>query len=308
VGREGRILVGTSSWTDPTLIKEGNFYPAGVSSAEQRLRFYASRFPLVEVDSSYYFPPSEQNSVLWIDRTPPEFTFNIKAYSLLTGHPTRPESLAKDLQGSVPEEQMAKRRLYRDKLPTQVVDEVWERFRSALMPLHSAGKLGAVLFQFPQWFVIGRANKQYIEECAERLPDYRIAVEFRHKSWMEERNAEESLAFLEEHDLPFVCVDMPQGFDSSIPPVAAATTRDLAMVRFHGRDTDAWQTKSETASERFRYDYRQEELAEWVPRIEGLRAQARDTHVLMNNCYRDFAVRNARELGDLLYLDLPTDE
>ena len=308
MARSGRILLGTSSWTDPTLIKDGNFYPPGVSTAEKRLRFYASRFPLVEVDSSYYFPPSEQNSVLWIDRTPADFTFNIKAYSLLTGHPTRPESLYKDLQEAVPAEQMEKRRLYRDKLPEGVVDEVWERFRQALMPLHSAGKLGAVLFQFPQWFVISRTNKAYVQECAERLPDYRIAVEFRHKTWMEERNAEETLSFLEEHDLPFVCVDMPQGFDSSIPPVAAATAKDLAMVRFHGRDPKAWETKSDSASERFRYDYRQEELAEWAPRIEGLRSAARETHVLMNNCYRDFAVRNARELGDLLHVDFPDED
>jgi uncharacterized protein YecE (DUF72 family) len=300
----GAILVGTSSWTDPSLVKEGGFYPPEASTAEKRLRFYASRFPLVEVDSSYYFPPSEKNSVLWIERTPTDFTFNVKAYSLLTNHPTRPESLYKDLQDSVPE---GKRRIYREQLPDAVVEEVWERFREALLPLHSAGKLGAILFQFPQWFTISRRSKAYIEECASRMGDMRIAVEFRHRSWLEERNAEETLAFLEERKLPFVCVDMPQGFDSSLPPIAEATADDLAMVRFHGRDPAAWSSKSETASERFRYDYRQEELAEWVPRIEGLAGQARETHVLMNNCYRDFAVRNARELGDLLHLDLDED-
>lgn len=296
-----RILIGTSSWTDPTLVKEGNFYPPDAKSAEARLRFYASRFPLVEVDSTYYFPPSESNSVLWIERTPPEFTFNIKAYSLLTNHPTRPDSLYKDLQGSLPG---GKRFVYRKDLPDAAVDQVWQRFRDALMPLHSAGKLGAVLFQFPQWFVISRASKTYIEECAARLPDYRVAVEFRHKSWMEERNLEETLGFLEERNLPYVAVDMPQGFDSSVPPIAAATADDLAMVRFHGRNVEAWNVKSETASERFRYDYPTEELREWVPKIEGLATQARETHVLMNNCYRDFAVRDAKELGDLLGVNL----
>ena len=118
-----------------------------------------------------------------------------------------------------------------------------------------------MLFQFPQWFMISRKNKAYIEECAARLPDYRVAVEFRHASWMNERNSEETLCFLEERNLPFVCVDMPQGFDSSVPPIAATTADDLAMVRFHGRNTDAWSTKSESASVRFRYDYPQEELA-----------------------------------------------
>ena len=121
---------------------------------------------------------------------------------------------------------------------------------------------------------------------------------------MKPENAEESLGFLEERDLPYVCVDMPQGFDSSVPPIAAATAADLAMVRFHGRDAGAWNEKSDTASERFRYDYSGEELQEWAPQIEGLAGHARETHVLMNNCYRDFAVRNAAELGGLLDLDL----
>jgi uncharacterized protein YecE (DUF72 family) len=296
----GRILVGTSSWTDPTLVKEGHFYPPEAKTAEARLRFYAERFPIVEVDSTYYFPPSERNSVLWIERTPADFTFNIKAYSLLTNHPTRRDSLYKDLAEGLPEELEDKRNLYREQLPEAIVDEVWQRFHDALMPMHSAGKLGAVLFQFPQWFVIGRKSKDYVLECAERLKDFRVAVEFRHKTWLEERNAEETLSFLEEHDLPFVCVDMPQGFDSSLPPVAAATASDLAMVRFHGRDPEAWSRKDATAAERFRYEYAQTELLEWVPKIRDLSSQARETHVLMNNCYRNFAVNNARQLAGLL--------
>ena len=301
----GSILIGTSSWTDPSLVKESDFYPKGVSTAEKRLRFYAERFPLVEVDSTYYFPPSEKNSVLWIERTPKDFTFNIKAYSLLTNHPTRTESLHADLRADLPQETTSARRVYRDKLPDEVVDEVWTRFRDALMPLHSAGKLGAVLFQFPQWFVISRASKAYIEEVATRLPDFRVAVEFRHKSWMREDNVEETLGFLRERNLPYVAVDMPQGFDSSLPPIAEATADDLSMVRFHGRNTETWNTKTETATPRFRYLYSKDELTEWVPRVEQLAEQTRETHVLMNNCYRDFAVRNARDLGSMLDLDLP---
>jgi uncharacterized protein YecE (DUF72 family) len=296
----GDILVGISSWTEPTLIKRGNFYPKGVSSAEERLKFYATQFPLVEVDSTYYFPPSERNSVLWIERTPPDFTFNVKAYALLTNHPTRVDSLYKDVKEALPQELAAKRNIYREKLPAELVDQVWARFHEALFPLHSAGKLGAVLFQFPQWLVIGRASKDYIVECKERLPDYRIAVELRHKSWMAGPNEEETLAFLEEHDLPFVCVDMPQGFDSSLPPAAAATSKDLAMVRFHGRNSEAWGAKTETAAERFRYDYTERELLDWVPKVEAVAKQARETHVVMNNCYENYAVKNARQLASLL--------
>ena len=294
------VVVGISSWTEPTLIKDGGFYPKNVKSAEDRLKFYASQFPIVEVDSSYYFPPSERNSVLWIERTPKDFTFNIKAYSLLTNHPTKVESLYQEVREALPKELAGKRNVYMEKIPAELADEVWERFRTALMPLHSAGKLGAVLMQFPQWFVISRASKNYIVECKERLPDYRLAVEFRHKSWMSDRNREETLSFLEEHDLPFVCVDMPQGFDSSLPPIAVATSRDLAMVRFHGRKAETWERKTKTAAERFDYEYSEKELAQWAPKIEELETQAKETHVIMNNCYRNYAVKNARQLIDLL--------
>ncbi len=300
MAKQGNVIVGISSWTEPTLLKAGTFYPKEAKSAEDRLKFYASQFPIVEVDSTYYFPPSERNSALWIDRTPKDFTFNIKAYSLLTNHPTKTESLYKEIRESLPKALAEKRTVYREKLPADSVDEVWHRFADALMPLHSAGKLGAVLFQFPQWFVIGAKSKEYVVECKERLPDFRVAVEFRHKLWLEDRNVDETLSFLERYDIPLVCVDMPQGFDSSLPPIAAATSKDLAMVRFHGRNEEVWEKKTRTAAERFEYEYSKRELQPWVPKIETLSAQAKETHVVFNNCYRDYAVNNARQLASLL--------
>jgi len=294
------VRIGISAWTEPTLIKRGHFYPPGAKSAEDRLKFYATQFPIAEVDSTYYYPPSERNSALWIERTPKDFTFNIKAYSLLTGHPTKTDSLFKEVKEALPDDLAAKRNVYVDRVPLELVDEVWQRVRDALMPLHSAGKLGAVLFQYPQWFVISRKSKDAIVEAKERLPDFQIAVEFRHKSWMEPRNQEETLSFLARHGLPYVCVDMPQGFDSSLPPVAAVTSKDLAMVRFHGRDPEAWQTKSRSAADRFRYDYSKRELEEWVPKMDALAKEARETHVIMNNCYENHAVKSARQLAALL--------
>jgi len=304
----GRILIGTASWTDPTLVKDGHFYPPGSKTSEDRLRFYASKFPIVEVDSTYYFPPSERNSVLWIERTPKDFTFNIKAYSLLTNHPTKRDSLYAEVKEALPDDVVEKARVYRENLPDDVVEQVWQRFHDALMPLHSSGKLGAILFQFPEWFVIGRKNKDYIVEAAERLEDFRIAVEFRNESWLNEHNREETLEFLERRDIPLVCVDMPQGFKSSIPRIAAATAKDLSMVRFHGRDPEVWAKKNVSASERFRYHYSNDELAEWVEPIQELSGQTRETHVLMNNCYRDYAVNNARDLGGLLDVELEREE
>lgn len=286
----GEILIGTASWTDKSLLGSG-WYPKGVDSAEERLRYYATHFPLVEVDSTYYFPPSEKNSELWTTRTPSNFTFNIKAFSLLTQHPTKAEALYKDL------ERPDKRSVYPKDLKPDVIDEVWDRFLSALEPLHKAGKLGVLLFQFPPWFTIARKNKDYILECVKRAAPMEIAVEFRNKTWMTEDNREEALDFLEGHGIPYVCVDMPQGFKSSIPPVVAATS-DLAMIRFHGHNDAEWESGS--VQKRFKYLYSKQELREWAPKVQELADNAKRTHVLMNNCYRDYAQQNANELAKLL--------
>lgn len=288
----GDIAVGTASWTDKTLLASG-WYPDDVTSAEERLAYYASQFRLVEVDSTYYTPPNERNSELWVARTPPSFTFNIKAFSLMTGHPTRPTALYKDLR---PEG--GKKSLYPKDLEPPVVDAVWERFLAALEPLHVAGKLGAILFQFPQWFPIGKRNKHYLLECKERCAPIPICVEFRNRTWLSEENSAETLDFLTSYAVPYVCVDMPQGFPSSVPPVLAATA-DLAVVRFHGHNDDGWE--SGDIYRRFGYLYSEAELAEWAPKIVSLAETAATTQVLLNNCYRNYAQVNARQLADLLH-------
>jgi uncharacterized protein YecE (DUF72 family) len=286
----GRIRVGTASWTDRTLLASG-WYPSTANTAEKRLAHYARHFPLVEVDATYYAPPAEDTARLWAQRTPSDFTFNIKAFSLLTGHPTKVSALPKDLR---PETE--KKNIYPDALPEQAYEDLWSRFLSALDPLVQAGKLGAILFQFPPWFTIRYANKQYLLEVAARCRPLRIAVELRHESWFSGSNESETLDFLREHNLPYVCVDMPQGHKSSIPPVVAATS-DLAVVRFHGH-SDKWTSKD--IHEKFGYLYREEELAQWAPKLRDLADQTAQTHVLMNNCYSDYAQRNAEQLIDLL--------
>ncbi len=293
------ILIGTASWTDKTLVESGKFYPKEANTAEARLRHYAQKFPIVEVDSTYYYPPTEQAVDAWVNRTPDEFTFHIKAYSLLTKHPTRPNSLAKDLRQTAEEKRKGKF-VYSIHLSDEVMDEVWRRFAASLKPLHSTGKLGVVHFQFPEWFLPGTESRNYIVECQERLHHYRIAVELRNSLWFERRNLERTLEFLESHDIPLTSVDMPQGFRSSLPPLAVATAKDLAYVRFHGRNTEQWDKPQEIATPRFAYKYTQDELAEWVPKLKELASQAKEVHVLMNNCYQDYAVQNARGLADLL--------
>ncbi|MCA1838992.1 MAG: DUF72 domain-containing protein, partial [Actinobacteria bacterium] len=251
----GKTLIGTASWTDKTLIDSHAFYPKEASSAEERLRFYAKQFPIVEVDSTYYFPPTQKNSALWASRTPSHFTFHIKAYSLLTQHPTRPASLYKDLAGEIQPEFQGKRVLYLSHLSCDAVDQVWSRFADALMPLHSAGKLGVVHFQFPQWFLPGSASRDYLLECKRRLSDYQIAIEFRNSTWLSDKNIDRTVAFLTDNELSFSNVDMPQGFKSSLPPTAIVTNPQLAYVRFHGRNTEQWEGRHEIATPRFAYLY-----------------------------------------------------
>ena len=177
-----------------------------------------------------------------------------------------------------------------------MADQAWERFLAALEPLNRAGKLGAILLQFPPWFPISRANKEYIVACARRAAPRRVCVEFRNRTWMTPDNQEETLGFLASHQLPYVCVDMPQGYPSSIPPVLAATS-DLAVVRMHGH-SDKWDSKD--IYERFGYKYSPGELEEWAARIRGLAGDAGLTQVLFNNCYSNYAQVNAQELAGRL--------
>jgi uncharacterized protein YecE (DUF72 family) len=297
----GEILTGTASWTDPTLLESG-WYPTDAATPEERLRYYASQFPLVEVDSTYYSLPGERTAVLWADRTPDHFTFDFKAFRLFTEHPTPVKALPKTVRENLPAELREKSNVYQKDLPNELVNEVWEMYRKALMPVHSAGKLGAVFLQFPHWVYFSRENLDRIARARERLPDYRLAVEFRQPSWMSEEHAEQTLDFLREHGVAYTSVDEPQGTRASVPPVAAATS-DLAVVRFHGRRAETWAKQGVGVEERFKYLYSEDELKEWLPKIERLASETKQVHALMNNCYADYGVRNAGQLASLLVHD-----
>ena len=289
------IRVGTASWTDKTLIESG-WYPPEANNAEKRLRYYTRQFPLVEVDSTYYALPAEQTAAAWVQRSPKGFTFNIKAFSLFTQHPTRIAALPKDLRPAAEKAAKGKPNVYLKDAGPELTEQAWERFLAALEPLRQTGRLGAILFQFPQWFVIGRSRKDYILSVAERVAPRQVCIEFRNKTWMSEDNRAETLAFLADHRLPYVCVDEPQGYPSSVPPVVAVTA-PLAVVRMHGH-SEKWD--SHDIQEKFRYRYAENELKEWVPKVRSLAAEADTTHVLFNNCYSDDAQVNAQQLVGLL--------
>jgi uncharacterized protein YecE (DUF72 family) len=291
------IRVGTASWTDKTLIASG-WYPPEANNPEKRLRYYTRQFPLVEVDSSYYALPAEQTASAWADRSPAHFTFNVKAFSLFTQHPTRIAALPKDLRAEITKDKKfeGKNNVYLKDVDPAITEQAWQRFLSALEPLRKAGKLGAILFQFPQWFPISRSHKDYILTCKERVAPRQLCIEFRNKTWMTEDNQAETLDFLASYGLPYVCVDEPQGYPSSIPPVMAATAK-LAVVRMHGH-SEKWD--SNNIQEKFRYRYSEKELKEWAPKVRKLAGEADTTHVLFNNCYSDDAQVNAQQLMSLL--------
>jgi uncharacterized protein YecE (DUF72 family) len=299
------VRVGTASWTDPTMTAGTVFYPKGADSAESRLQFYASQFPLVEIDATYYALPNARTAELWRDRTPPDFVFDVKAHALMTGQPTETKRLPKSIREALPMELADKPRLYAKDLPKDLRQQVFTMFMEGLEPLREAGQLGSILLQYPKWFFPISESRDQILEAREML-GHTVAIELRNASWFNEKNVERTLRFLTDNKLPFVMVDEPQGFKSSVPPVVAVTSPDLAVMRFHGRNDENWEKKGITPAERFQYLYDREQLAEWAPRLRDAAKETRDVHVLMNNCYANYGATNARELARILS-DLKAD-
>ena len=298
------IRIGTASWTDPTMTAPGVFYPRGADSAEERLAFYAGTFPIVEVDATYYALLSTRVAEAWVARTPPDFVFDVKAYALMTGQPTETKRLPRDIRNALPEDLAAKPRLYARDLPPELRDEVWRLFLAGLEPLAASGQLGSVLLQYPRWFFPIGENRDAILEARAKLGTVRSAVEFRSETWFNDKNRDRTLRFLADNAIPFVMVDGPQGLRSSVPPIVAVTSPELALVRFHGRRVETWEASGIPVVERFRYLYTEEELAEWVPRIREAAEHAREMHILMNNCYANYGSTNARELAAMLEVEL----
>jgi uncharacterized protein YecE (DUF72 family) len=295
----GAILVGTCSWTDKPLVQGTDWYPRKSMSAADRLAFYAARYPFAEADSTYYFPPSPQLTKGWAEHSRPAFTMNVKAFSLMTGHPTRPDALWPDLRDAVKPDFAGKPRVYPEHLPDDAVDEVWRRFAFALEPLAAAGKLGAVLLQYPPWFTPKRSSRDELALARQRLGDLEACVEFRSPRWLaSEADRDRTTGLLRDLGMSLVVVDAPAA--SGLSSVLEVTEPALAVVRFHGRSDATWDAKGTSAAERFKYLYSDDELRGWVPRLEALSQRAERVHALMNNCYADYGVRNAAQLRDLV--------
>ena len=277
------------------MIASEAFYPPDAVTAEDRLRFYAEQFDTVEVDATYYALLAERNATLWAERTPDDFIFHVKAFSLLTTHAAETKRLPRAIKDLLSPADLAKPRLNR---PSDAVrDLAFQMFSGALAPLRDAGKLGLIVFQFPPWFTATQANARYIERCRTRLPDESLAIEFRHASWLTDSRRDRTLDFLRDLNLTYVIVDEPQ-VPGAVPPVCAVTATDT-YVRFHGRNAEAWTKKGISAAERYRYLYAERELAEWSARLRDLKG-ARRVHTIFNNCYANFGVMNATTMKQML--------
>ena len=289
-----RILIGTASWTDKSLIGSGLFYPPRCSTPEERLRYYSSQFPIVEVDSSYYALPDPRVAQLWADRTPADFTFNIKAFRLFTGHQTAPSALPKDIVEAMGP--IGKRNIYYKDMPVELLAEMWRLYRAGIEPLKYARKLGAVHFQFAPWVAYHPRNLEHIEECQRHLEGFRLSIEFRNRTWFEGEHEKVTLDFERARHLVNVIVDEPQGVSNSIPQIWEVTDPELAIVRLHGRNHATWNKKGLASSaQRFNYDYTDEELGGLAKQIDSIAASS--VHVIFNNNYEDQGQRNARTLA-----------
>lgn len=297
------VQLGTAGWTDPTLVEPGLFYPRGKQTPESRLKFYAEHFELVEVDATYYalLPPG--TSERWVTWTHERFRFDVKAFPLLTGHPIDVRRLPADLKGAC-QALGHERRVYPDKLPEAIQREVRARFFAFLRPLAEQGRLGAVLLQFPPWFTATQANVRRLEGLRQDFPEVPLSAEFRHESWFAGERRDRVLDVLRAQQMSYVCIDEPL----IAPELLAVTNPALSIIRFHGRNREGWTKKGATVHERFDYLYDPPELRAWVEPIRRLQQESERVHAIFNNCVRNYAVLNAKDLATLLETEPPRSE
>lgn len=292
------IHAGTCSWAEKSLIESGEFYPKGVSSAEDRLKYYASRFDTVEIDATYYAIPAAHTTGLWAGRTPAGFLFHVKVYGALTGHGIDPRTLPKALRELLPAAERAKRTIHIRE--PELLKAVADAFVVSLDPLRAAGKLGLLVFQFPPWFWYKPADLDYLLTCRELMGGLPIAVEFRNGSWLTEHHRGEVFTFLRDNGITYVTADEPQYGTMATVPFLPEVTTDIAYFRLHGRNRDAWLKKGGETSHRYDYLYSAAELADFAATAKKVSEKAKTVFLMFNNCRAGHAMKNALEILKIL--------
>jgi uncharacterized protein YecE (DUF72 family) len=294
-GMAGQILVGTSSWADPGFVEE--WYPLGMP-ARDRLSWYAERFDAVEVNSSFYAIPEPGTVARWSEVTPAGFVFDYKLHRALSRHAAQPESLPPDMREGLDVSARGRVRLTPD-----LERELVKRTLEAVKPLQQAGKLGAFLLQLTPSFSPNRHELDELSGLVEALDGRPLAIEFRHRGWVEDKRIEETLDWLSEHGAAFVAVDAPKEVHVPImPDVDAVTNPDLAYIRLHGRNAEGY-LKGKSVAERFGWEYTDEELEEVAERIRGMAEEAGMVHVMFNNNRGADAPTSARRFRMLMGQD-----
>ncbi|WP_373232514.1 DUF72 domain-containing protein [Cohnella sp.] len=270
------IRVGLAGWGD-----HDELYPPG-TSAKDKLRKYSIHYPIVEVDSTFYAIQSADRFARWEEETPPSFQFIVKAYQGMTGH-------------------------QRGALNNGNASSMFEAFRESIRPVIEAGKLTAALFQYPPWFDCTRDNVRILRETKERMEGIPCALEFRHQSWFTDAYKEKTLTFMKEESWIHSICDEPQAGQGSVPTVLQATHPEITMIRMHGRNTTGWNQGSAPnwREVRYLYKYNNDELLEWKSHILQLQEQTKQICVIFNNNSGGDAAGNAKELMELLGLEIP---
>jgi uncharacterized protein YecE (DUF72 family) len=241
-------------------------YPPGAGAKFDQLAYMAGFFDTIEINSSFYRPPTSMMARSWVRRTAhnKDFKFTAKLYKVFTHE--RGKATERDERA----------------------------YRAGIEPLAAAGRLGGLLMQFPWSFKNNEAESGYLFGLIDRFKDYPLVVEVRHASW----NTPEIYEALAERHVGFCNIDQPL-FGRSIKPSAATTSR-VGYVRLHGRNYENWFAENKSPADRYDYLYSPEELAPWVANIKNVAHHAQETYVITNNHFRGKGVVNALEIKSAL--------
>ncbi len=289
--------IGTCSWADRSLLSSG-WYPKGANGAASRLRHYSLHFNCVEVNSTFYAIPAQREIYLWMARTPPDFLFSVKAFALLTLHTLPIENLPRWLGGQV---KNGKKLVTLYDFTRAARKRLLDAFLELVAVLHSAGRLGYLLFQLPPRIRFEDRWLLYLKRIRELTLPLPIAVEVRHRSWLEEGASERFLDFLRDENVAYVAVDEPE-LSWTVPPLWPLTASWGTVVRLHGRNVSGWRKAGASVEERFSYLYTVEELAQWKDQALLAAQSVPRIFIMFNNCYRDYAVKNALQMKAMLGL------
>lgn len=272
------IYIGVTGWGDHT-----HLYGTKISP-RNKLQAYSEHFPIVEVDTAFYAIQPSKNSSRWVKETPDGFRFIVKAYQGMTGH-------------------------NRGEIPFKSKQEMFTAFRESLAPYLESGKLAMVLFQFPPWFKCVKENVDYLRWCKQQMEGIPVALEFRNQTWFMSSLREKTINFMKSEGWIHGIVDEPQAGENSVPIILEPTSKEMTLVRMHGRNVYGWNkpvSGEDWRAVRFLYKYNDKELHQWKSYLGSIQKQSKDIYVLFNNNSGGDAAENALQMISLLGIEYAT--